>query len=69
MANWNMIDSNYEFFTLKNFSLHLLNLGVPSVSQEEEERKIYQIILTNTAYENCNWLAKIWSIQATSFSL
>ena len=43
-----MIDSSYEFFTLKNTSLHLLNLGAPSVSQEEEERKIYWIIQTDT---------------------
>ena len=53
-----MIDSSYEFFTLKNISLYLLNLGAPPVSQEGEERKIYWIIQTNTAYENCNWLAK-----------
>ena len=62
-----MIDSNYEFFTLKNLSLHLLNLGASPVSQEGEERNIYWIIQTNTAYEKCNWLAKRWSIQATSF--
>ena len=43
-----MIDSSYEFFTLKNISLHLLNLGAPPVSQEGEERKIYWIIQTNT---------------------
>ena len=53
-----MIDSSYEFFTLKNISLYLLNLGAPPVSQEGEERKIYWIIQTNTAYENCNWLDK-----------
>ena len=63
-----MIDLSYEGFNLKKISLHLLNLGVPPVSQEGEERKIYWIIQTNTAYENCNWLAsKTWSIQATSF--
>ena len=62
-----MIDSSYEFFTLKNLSLHLLNLGAPPVSQEGEERNIYWIIQTNTAYEKCNWLAKTWLIQATSF--
>ena len=63
-----MIDSSYEFFTLEKISLHLLNLGVPPGSQEGEERKIYWIIQTNTAYKNCNWLAsKTWSIQATSF--
>ena len=39
MANWNMIDSSYEFFTLKNISLHLLNLGVPPVSQEGKAEK------------------------------
>ena len=62
-----MIDLSYEFFTLKALSLHLLNLGAPPVSQEGEERKIYWIIRTNTAYKNCNWLAsKTWSTQATS---
>ena len=64
-----MIDSNYEFFTLKNISLQLLNLGAPPVSLEGEERKIDWNIQTNKAYENCNWLAKTWSIQATSSSL
>ena len=44
-----MIESNYEFFTLKNTSLYLLNLGAPPVSQEEEEWKTgYWIIQTNT---------------------
>ena len=63
-----MIDLSYEFFTLKALSLHLLNLGAPPVSQEGEERKIYWIIQTNIAHENCNWLdSKTWSIQATSF--
>ena len=64
-----MVYSGYEFFTLeKRISLHLLNLGVPPVSQEGEERKIYWIIQTNIAHENCNWLdSKRWSIQATSF--
>ena len=64
-----MIDSRYEFFTLKNISLHLLNLGAPPVSQEYEERIIYWIIQTNKAYENCIWLAKTWSVQATSSSI
>ena len=60
-----MIDSSYECFNLKK---SLLNLGVPPVSQEGEERKIYWIIQTNIAHENCNWLdSKTWSIQATSF--
>ena len=54
-----MIDSSYEFFTLKNLSLHLLNLGAPPVSQEGEERKIYWIMQSITAYQNCNWLAKL----------
>ena len=45
----------------KNY-LHLLNLGAPPVSQEGEEREIYRIIQTNTAYENCNWLDNTWSI-------
>ena len=57
-----MIDISYEFFTLKKVSLHLLNLGAPPVSQKGEEGKIYWIIQTNTAYENCSWLAKTWSI-------
>ena len=58
-----MIYSSYEFFAREKSSLHLLNLGVPPVSQEGEENN-----QTNTAYENCNWLAsKTWSIQATSF--
>ena len=57
-----------SFLPLKKISLHLLNLGVPPVSQEGEERKIYWIIQTNIAHENCNWLgSKTWSIQATSF--
>ena len=43
-----MIDSSYELFALKNTSLHLLNLGAPPVSQEEEEWKIYWIIQSNT---------------------
>ena len=43
-----MIDSSYEFFTLKNISLRLLNLGAPPLSQEGEERKSYGIIQTNT---------------------
>ena len=43
-----MIDSSYEFFTLKNISLYLLNLSAPPVSQEGEERKMYWIIQTNT---------------------
>ena len=64
-----MIDSRYEFFTLKNISRHLLNLGAPPVSQEGEENKIYWIIQINTSYKKCNWLAKAWSIQATSSSL
>ena len=58
-----MIYSSYEFFAREKSSLHLLNLGVPPVSQEGEENN-----QTNTAYENCNWLAsKTWSTQATSF--
>ena len=57
-----------SFLPLKKISIHLLKLGVPPVSEEGEERKIYWIIQTNTAYENSNWLAsKTWSIQATSF--
>ena len=44
-----MINSSYEFFTLKNISLDLLNLGAPPVSQEEEEWKTgYWIIQSNT---------------------
>ena len=59
-----------SFLPLKKISLHLLNLGVPPVSQEGKERIIYWIIQTNTEYENCNWLAsKSWFIQATSFLL
>ena len=54
-------------FTLgKNLS-YLLNLGAPPVSQEGEKRKIYWIIQTNVAYENWNWIAKTWSLQATRF--
>ena len=57
-------------FTLKDISFHLLNLGTPPVSPEPgEEKKIYWIIQTNTAYEKCNWVAKTWSIQATISSL
>ena len=56
-----------SFLPLK-ISLHFLNVGVPPVSQDGEERINYWIIQTNTEYENCNWLAsKTWSIQATSF--
>ena len=56
-----------SFFTLKNLSSPLLNLGVPPGSQEGGERKICWIIRTNTAHKNCNWLAsKTWSIQAKS---
>jgi len=36
-----MLDSRYEFFTFKKIPLHFLNLGVPPVSQEGEEREIY----------------------------
>ena len=53
-----MMDWSYEFSPLKNISLHLLNLGEPPVIQEGEERKIYWIIQSITAYQNCNWLAK-----------
>ena len=57
-----------SFFTLEKNLSYLLNLGVPPVSQEGEERIIYWIIQTNTAYKNYNWLAsKTWSNQATSF--
>ena len=35
----------------KKLSLYLLNLDAPPVSQEEEERIIYWIIQTNTAYK------------------
>ena len=59
-----------SFLPLKKISLHLLNLVVPPVGQEGEERIIYWIIRTNTAYENCSWLAsKTWSTQATSVSI
>ena len=54
-----MIDSRYEFSTVKNLSLHLLNLAAPPVSQEGEERKIYWIMQSITAYQNCSWLAKL----------
>ena len=46
-----------SFFTLEKNLSYLLNLGVPPVSQEGEERIIYWIIQTNTAYKNYNWLA------------
>ena len=46
-----MIYSSYEFFTLEKNSLHLLNLDVPPVSQEGEERNIYWIIQTNSAWK------------------
>ena len=53
-----MTDSSYEFSPLKDISLLLLNLGAAPVSQEGEERKIYWIIQSITAYQNCNSLAK-----------
>ena len=37
-----MIYSSYEFFALEKNSRHLLNLGVPPVSQEGEERKMHE---------------------------
>ena len=52
-----MIDSIYDVLPLKKSLFTSKNLDVPPVSQEEEERKIYWIIQTNTAYENCSWLA------------
>ena len=58
-----MIDLSYEFFTSKNISLYLLNMGVLPVSQEGEERKIDWIIQINKMYENfINRLAKTRSI-------
>ena len=62
-----MIDSSYAFLPLERISRHLLNLSAPPVSQEGEKRKIYWIIQTKAAYENCDWIAKTWSIQATRF--
>ena len=62
-----MIGSIYDFLPLKKSLFTSKNLDVPPASQEGDERKIYWIIQTNTAYENCNWLAKAWSIQVTSF--
>ena len=53
-----MMDWSYEFSPLKNISLHLLNLGAPPVSQEGEKRKIYWIIQSITACQNCSWLAE-----------
>ena len=60
-----MIDSSYEFFTLEKNLSSPLKLGraawKPRGRGESNQ--------TNTAYENCNWLAsKTWSIQDTSFS-
>ena len=58
-----MIDSNYECFNLKNLS-SAVKLG-RAAWKPRGRGKSNQ---TNTAYENCNWLAsKTWSIQATSF--
>ena len=63
-----MVYSGYEFFTLeKNLSspLKLVRAACKLRGRGENNLLNYQ---TNTAYENCNWLAsKTWSIQATSF--
>ena len=52
-----MIDLTYDFLPLKKSLFTSKNLDASPVSQEGEERKIYWIIQTNTAYENCSWLA------------
>ena len=64
-----MIYSNYEFFTLKNISLHLLNLGAPPVSQEGEERNIDWIIQINIMYWYKLWIFHFIKVSLHLFNL